>query len=118
MLNYIWAGLIIASLVFALVSDVRDAASNRFRNDAPLPVTLVYTEGYQAGTRRVPVEIRIDPSQYQSFYGVDNTPDSAYAGTVIRTQRGTQLRFDAGASLPDPLDRITEVRVLDPYFYW
>lgn len=108
MLNYIWAGLIIASLLFALVSDVRDVANNRFRNDAPLPVTLRYPEGYQEGARRVPVHILIDPEEYRSFYDVDAAPDSAYEGMIVRTQRGTQLRFSPDASLPDPLSRIRD----------
>lgn len=108
MLNYIWAGLIISSLVFALVSDIRDAAGNRFRNETPLPITLEYPEGYQPDTRRVPVEIRIDPEQYRSFYDVQAAPDSVYSGAVIRTQRGTQLRFSSDASLPDPLSRIRD----------
>lgn len=108
MLNYIWAGLIISSLVFALVSDIRDAANDRFRNDTPLPVTLEYPEGYQAGTRRVPVAVRIDPQEYRAFYDVEASPDSVYRGTVIRTEQGAQLRFSGDASLPDPLSRIRD----------
>lgn len=106
MLNYIWAGLIIFSLVFALVYDVRDIANDTYRNEQALPLRLHYPEGYQPGTRRVPVEIRIDPAVYQTFYGTDVRPDSAYAGYVIRTQRGTQLRFAAAADLPEPLATI------------
>ncbi|MEX2399436.1 MAG: nucleoside recognition domain-containing protein [Rhodothermales bacterium] len=106
MLNYIWAGLIISSLAFALVSDIRDTANDRFRNDDPLSVTLEYPEGYRPEARSVPVRIRIDPERYRSFYGVDETPADGYQGSVIRTQRGTQLRFGTGAPLPDPLSRI------------
>ena len=106
MLNYIWAGLIIASLAFALVSDVRDAANDRFRNESALPVSLHYPEGYRADARRVPVHIRIVPATYRSFYGVETTPDSVYEGFVIRTQAGTRLRFPSDASLPEPLARI------------
>ena len=108
MLNYIWAGLIISSLVFALVSDIRDAANDRFRNGAPLPLTLEYPQGYQAGTRSVPVSILIDPEEYRSFYGVTVDVDSLYQGTVVRTQDGTQIRFSSGATLPDPLSRIRD----------
>lgn len=108
MLNYIWAGLIIAALVFAVISDFRDIAADRYRNEQPLPVTISYPEGYQPGTRRVPVEIHMDPNRYRSFYDVEATPDSVYTGTVIRTREGTQLRFDADASLPEPLATIRE----------
>lgn len=108
MLNYIWAGLIISALLFALVSDFSDIAADRYRNDTPLPVTLHYPEGYQLGERRVPVEIRIAPERYRSFYDVEATPDSAYEGIVVRTREGMQVRFDAGASLPEPLSTIRQ----------
>ena len=55
MLNYIWAGLIIASFVFALGYDVRDIREDRYRNGRPLPVELAFPEGYEPGARRVPV---------------------------------------------------------------
>lgn len=108
MLNYIWAGLIVFALVFALISDFRDVSRDTYRNEQPLPVRLEYPEGYEAGTRRVPVEIHIDPQEYREFYDVEATPDSVYSGYVIRTQRGVQLRFDADASVPPPLSRIQE----------
>ena len=40
MLNYIWAGLIIISLVFALWTDVGDLSRDTYRNGTPLPVAL------------------------------------------------------------------------------
>src|SRR5687767_586193 len=57
MLNYIWAGLIVSSLVFALGHDVRDISRDRYRNGRPLPVALSFPEGYDPAERRVPVEI-------------------------------------------------------------
>lgn len=106
MLNYIWAGLIVFSLVFALTSDIRDVARDTYRNGQALPVRLHYAEGVQPDARRVPVRILIDPAAYGRFYGTDARPDSVYDGHVIRTQRGTQLRFAADAGLPEPLATI------------
>lgn len=108
MLNYIWGGLIISALVFAIVYDVRDIAQDTYRNEQPMPVSLRYPEGYQPGVRRVPVEILIDPIAYNRFYGTTVSPDSAYEGYVIRTQQGNQLRFGEGVDLPAPLSTITE----------
>ena len=39
MLNYIWAGLIVFSLVFALGHDFQDIRQDTYRNGAALPVT-------------------------------------------------------------------------------
>ena len=109
MLNYIWAGLIISSFVFALGYDVRDINADRYRNGQPLPVALTFPEGYDPAGRRVPVEIRIDSSQYASFYRAGQAPAASYPGYLLQTKEGTQLRFGAGAKLPEPLATIGKV---------
>ena len=109
MLNYIWAGLIISSFVFALGYDVRDISGDRYRNGQPLPVELVFTEGYDPAARRVPVEIRIEPRQYASFYRTEQVPAASYPGYLLQTEEATQLRFGAGAKLPEPLATIGKV---------
>lgn len=109
MLNYIWAGLIVSSFVFALGYDVRDIAGDRYRNGQPLPVALEFPDGYDPAARRVPVEIRIAPGQYASFYRTDQAPAASYPGYLLQTREGTQLRFAAGATLPEPLATIGKV---------
>jgi spore maturation protein A len=109
MLNYIWAGLIISSFVFALGNDARDIAGDRYRNGQPLAVALTFPEGHDSTARRVPVVIRIEPGQYASFYRTDQRPDTSYPGYLLQTREGTQLRFAAGATLPEPLATIAKV---------
>jgi spore maturation protein A len=109
MLNYIWAGLIISSLVFALGHDVGDIAGDRYRNGRPLPVELSFPEGYDPASRRVPVEIRIEPGEYASFYGTEPPPAASYAGYLVQSREGIQLRFEAGATLPEPLATVGKV---------
>mgnify|MGYP006290708751 CR=1 FL=1 len=106
MLNYIWSGLIIFSLLFALAVDSQELWENRFRNDAPLPVTVEFSEGYDADARRQAVDIRVDTSTYKAFFGVAEAPSPSYAGTLLQTQDGRQLQFNADASLPEPLATI------------
>jgi spore maturation protein A len=108
MLNYIWAGLIVFSLVFALFYDVRDLTTDAYRNDANLPVALVFPEGYDPGARRTPVSVRLDPAETAAFYGTDARPDSAYEGTLIRTREGLQVRLSQDAALPEPLATIRD----------
>src|SRR5687768_1668913 len=109
MLNYIWAGLIVSSLLFAVGYDARDLAQDRYRNGEPLPVELSFPEGYETGARRVPVQIRIPGDEYGRFYATEAPPDESYSGYLLQTEEGTQLRFDAGASLPEPLATIATV---------
>jgi spore maturation protein A len=106
MLNYIWAGLIIGSLLFALGTDVQELANDRFRNGEALPVTVAFPDGYAPDARRQPIRLRLDSTRYRQFYGVDVTPDSAYAGTLVQTQDGRQVVIDADATLPEPLTTI------------
>ena len=108
MLNYIWAGLIVSSLVFALVSDVGDITRDTYRNGEPLPVTISFPDGFNVEARRQAAEVRINTQEFQSFYGTTNSPDSVYAATLIGTEEGSQLRFDVDANLPEPLATIRD----------
>jgi spore maturation protein A len=107
-LNYIWAGLIIVSLVFALAADVGDLAADTYRNERPLPVVLAFPEGYRPDAARQPVELQIDAAQFRAFYGVEGAPEAAYPATLRRTQDGLELQVDADAALPAPLDVIRD----------
>jgi spore maturation protein A len=109
MLNYIWAGLIVSSFLFALGYDIRDLSSDRYRNGRPLPVALSFPQGYDPAARRVPVEIRIDSTRYAGFYGVAGSLATPYAGYLLQTKEGVQLRFEKGAALPEPLATIAKV---------
>ena len=106
MLNYIWAGLIVASLAFALISDTTDIVQDTYRNSQPLSVELDFPDGYNPDTRRQDVNIRIDSTYFQSFYGTENTPDSLYAASLLHSQDGFQLQFPSGVALPEPLATI------------
>jgi len=113
MLNYIWSGLIIFSMVFALAVDTQELVENRFRNDTALPVVVEFPDGYAPDARRQPVTIRIDTSTYKQFFGVSQTPQPSYSGTLLQTQEGRQLQFHPDASLPDPLTTIQSFHASD-----
>ncbi|MSR22963.1 MAG: nucleoside recognition protein [Gemmatimonadetes bacterium] len=109
MLNYIWAGLIVSSFLFAAVRDVGDLRSDRYRNDQPLAVELAFPDGYDPAARQVAAEIRIDPSAFAAFYGTSAPANGSYPGTLVQTVEGRQLRFDLGVALPEPLATIQGV---------
>jgi spore maturation protein A len=102
MLNYIWAGLIIFSLVFALINDVIDLRDDTFRNGKSLRVVLdTATPGN--------VAVRIDPKTYADFYGVTEALPPTYAATLTTTPKGHELRFPASATLPPRLAKIRDM---------
>ena len=106
MLNYIWAGLIILSLVFGMAYDINDLASDTYRNGQAFEVHIESLDPDAATSRRVPVRVHVDPASFQSFYGVEASPDSSYAGVVIRNQEGMQLRFAQDSPVPEPWNTI------------
>lgn len=110
MLNYIWAGLIVISLVFALWTDVGDLTRDTYRNGAPLPVALDLAAPFDDAADEQAATLRLDSTAFRTFYGADGTPDSAYAATLRRTDGGYELRLDdAEAALPEPLATIRDV---------
>lgn len=113
MLNYIWAGLIICSLLFAMVGDVGDIRRDTYRNGQALPVTLKWKEGADAAARDAAVDVVIDPAEYARFYGVSAKPAASYAGTLQRSDKGSQLTFAKDVSLPEPLATIREAAQAD-----
>lgn len=111
MLNYIWGGLIVSSLVFALVIDIGDLSNDRYRNGDPLAVELVFDEPYVPGARVQAVDVRIDPAVYREFYGTDETeeaPDPSYPGMLFSSDLGLEVRFARDVSLPEPLSTIRD----------
>lgn len=109
MLNYIWAGLVISSLVFALASDGRDLAKDVYRNGKPLPVTIQFPDGYQPGARRQPVAVRVDPGAFRQLYTTDAGLAASFSGTLLQTQDGQQLQFAKDVPVPEPLATIRAV---------
>ena len=108
MLNYIWAGLIIFSFVFALAQDGLDLIRDRYRNDVPIPVELSLDAGADAGAKTMPVRVRIRPENYRAHFGVEAELPEAYPATVERTDSGTLLRFKPGETFPTPLSVIRD----------
>jgi spore maturation protein A len=112
MLNYIWAGLIIFSLVFALIKDVGDLRNDTFRNGKALPIAVV--EGQVEGDTPRDVVVRIDPQQYKTHYGVEETLAETYKATLVPTKNGRQeLRFAAASALPPRLAKVRDMTSAD-----
>jgi spore maturation protein A len=106
MLNYIWAGLIILSLAFALVADVGDLRRDTYRNGEPMPVTVVFPLGYDPLARTVPVTVHADSAIWATHFGTALALAPGYAGELIQNRDGAELRFAKDVTLPEPLATI------------
>ena len=100
MLNYIWAGLIISSFVFALGYDARDLAT---RPLPQRPAAAGRSWPFRPAPTRAPGACRWRSGSTgpgtPSSTAYQGQPADSYPGTLRRTQEGTQLRFAAGATL-------------------
>jgi spore maturation protein A len=108
MMNYIWAGLIAFSLVFALIGDITDLRHDPYRNGQDLAVAVRFKEPYRDEAKTQEVDVAIDPAVYTKLYGVDGKLAASYAGTLVRTGQKRQLRFAKDAALPEPLATIRQ----------
>ena len=103
MLNYIWAGLIILSLGFALVTDIGALSQDTYRNGQPVPVTLAFAHGYDPAAGTTPVSVRVDSAAWAGHYGRPLALAPAYAGELVQARDGRELHFAKDAELPEPL---------------
>lgn len=106
MLNYIWGGLIVLSLVFALTSDIHDFARDTYRNGTPLPITVQFDEEYSADARRQTVAVTLLGANLQSHFSDSSLSSATWSGSLLQTSAGRELRFAEEASLPEPLQTI------------
>lgn len=113
MLNYIWAGLIISSLVFALANDTRDLTRDTYRNGKPLSVTVYFPSGYDPSQRRQEVEVEVSPATLAEYPGAEATlpllPPLRWPGMLVVGEDGRELRFATDVELPEPLSTIRRV---------
>ena len=106
MLNYIWSGLVILSLVFALVTDVGDLRRDTYRNGRPVPVTLSFPDGYDPDARNLTVSVRTDSARLSALYGQPVPVEPGYSGVLVQNLDTRELRFAKDATLPEPLATI------------
>jgi spore maturation protein A len=106
MLNYIWSGLVILSLVFALATDLGDLRRDTYRNGQPVPVMLSFPNGYDPDARNLAVSVRTDSAQLSALYGRPLAGAASYAGMVLQNLETRELRFAKDAVLPEPLATI------------
>ncbi len=106
MLNYIWAGLIIVSLVFALITDVGDLRQDTYRNRTPMPISVVFPEHYDPYARRMPIEVRGDSAAFAAHFGRPLSVAPRYQGELLQTDAGREIHFAKDVPLPEPLATI------------
>ena len=100
MLNYIWAGLILFALIFALATDVGDLRHHAYANGVPLPATVEYRKLDDVNARDATVDLRISQPEYAQHFNVSENLATSFPVTLTKMDHGYLLRFAKDAPLP------------------
>lgn len=107
MMNYIWAGLILVSFLFAIANDLSDLRHNRYRNDIPLAVQVEWPQPAAGSDPTERVTVTIPASSWTRFFGRERSKadEEPLVATVIRAgPEGQQAQLHlTSPSLPQPL---------------
>jgi spore maturation protein A len=95
MFNYVWGGIVAISLIFALVSDLSDGLTDRYRNGTPMTVHVHRADA--AGE----VSLRLIASDYASHFGVMTDQGMNVRATFRPVESGMELALVG--PLPEPL---------------
>lgn len=87
MLNYIWGGLIIISLVFALASDARDHFTDEFRNGKEIQIRIQFPEN-------------ADQTRRQTVFFTIGDDSERFEAQWYPTDSGTELIIPVTSGLP------------------
>lgn len=112
MLNYIWTGLIVASLGFALYYDVGDELTDKYRNDQPIPVAVTPLPDADTTNPTFAGTAALDPAVYAEHYGIAEPPELPESFQVtltkLSTEPGYEIKFDTIDQLPPRLLAVAE----------
>lgn len=104
MMNYIWAGLILISFLFALGSDCQDLWNDRYRNKTPLSIEIRWPEVAATSDPTERVTVTIPDAAWQGYFGRPRAKSDEVPldGTIVRAGSSAQLQLTA-TTLPQPL---------------
>ncbi len=77
MLNYIWITLLGLGILTALVLDVNDSVSDKYRNNKPLTVTIASLQ--QKESNQFDAELKIDGKNFSKFYLGANAQSKSFS---------------------------------------
>ncbi len=69
MLNYVWLALIVLGIGAALTTDIVDQSQNKYRNNQPLPVHIVFKDHFEKQqSKSYNVNLTINSKDFNNFY--------------------------------------------------
>ena len=86
MLNYVWLGLIVLGIASALTIDLIDKSNNKYQNNVPIPVEIIFSKPFNRDTSGIyDVTIILSAQKYNSIY---------HTSIKNKIEQSAQLTFD------------------------
>jgi spore maturation protein SpmA len=103
MLNYVWLALLFLGIGAAVTTDIINQSENKFRNDEPLPVTIVLSSPYQKNQEKTyQANLEISSAEFNKFYSENINGDLSLPGkvTVHAGEKPASINFKVDNSDP------------------
>jgi spore maturation protein A len=108
MLNYIWAALIVFSMVFALSTDIQELRHDTYRNGKPLAATIRLRTPGDSGAKESAVDLVLNPEMYSKHFGAIEKVPASLPAVLTLLESGYQVRVPKDATLPAHLAAIRD----------
>ena len=109
MLNYIWLALLFLGIGAAVTTDIINQNNDKFRNDEPIPVTVVLKSNSKiTSASKTKGTLKISKDNFNSFYNDSIKSDLAYPVTLTfsKDKNKPNIYFKVDKSSPEILKEI------------
>ena len=112
MLNYVWLGLIILGIGSAVTIDIMNQTQNKFKNDEPLPATIVFNQPFNKNIEKsYDVNLKISSKNFNTLYGDSIKNDLSFPAKIATQKKANKLSlyFIVNKSMPDLWQQMAKV---------
>ena len=109
MLNYIWLALLFLGIGAALTTDIVNQSQDKYRNDKPIPATIIVKSGSLNGSgNKIEGDLKISRENFNSFYNESIKTDLNYPVTLTLTDNKNKanIYFKVDKDSPEILKEI------------
>ncbi len=92
MLNYVWLGLIVLGIGAAVTIDILNQSQNKFKNDEPLPVTILFNQPFNKNIdKSYNANIKIDAKNFNKFYNDSIKTDLIFPAKISTNKKENKI---------------------------
>lgn len=112
MLNYVWLALLLLGIGTAVFTDISDKANNKFRNDVPLPVEIIFNEPFESSIDKTyDTKVKITSHDFNNHFSQSIADDLEIRSKLTYSKKLNQFNayFKIDKSAPKILSEIATI---------